>query len=91
MVNWRNDFQCSVNKLADGDHLKFTCALWLQEGKRISPKEEDCCDELAKVCAKDHFPHLDMKLVRSNEDKLHQAHMQPDQQLRCLNTDSTHT
>ena len=55
-----NNLLCSVNKplLADGDYLKFTCVLWLQEGKGISPKEEDCCDELVKVCAKDYFPHL---------------------------------
>ena len=30
----------SVNKLADGDYLKFTCELWLQEGKMINLKKK---------------------------------------------------
>ena len=45
--------------------------------QKDQPKEEDCCDESVKACAKDYFPHLDMKLVWSNEDKLQfQVHMQ---------------
>ena len=33
IVKWRNDFQESVNALAEGDYLQFTCSIWLPNGR----------------------------------------------------------
>ena len=66
--------------------------MWLARGKRVSPKKEEEYDELVSVCRKDYFPYLDMKLVWSNEEELQfQVYMKPNQQLKYLNNDSTHT
>ena len=33
IVEWRDEFQKSVNILAGGDYLQFTCSIWLPNGK----------------------------------------------------------
>ena len=92
IVNWRNNFQKSVNKLADGNYLIFTCEVWLAEGKRVSPPKEKEHNKLVKVHRKESFPYLDMNLVWSEEEELQfQVYMKPNQQLKYLNKGSTHT
>ena len=94
IIKWRENFQKSVNKLAEGDYLVFTCDIWLAQGKRDSPPPEVTKDnKLVTVCRKQYFPYLDMKLVWSKKDEelQFQVYRKPNQQLKYLNTDSTHT
>ena len=90
IVNWRNEFQASVNKLAEGDYLQFTCEIWLPSGMRASPTKEH--HKKVKVISEPHFPFLDMKMIWSDHGDLQfQVYMKENQKLKYLNKGSTHT
>ena len=57
----------------------------LEEASNDAPEVEVVNDE--------YFPFLDMEMFWNNEcnDELHfKVHMKPNQQLKCLNSDSNH-
>ena len=91
IVNWRNGFQKSVNELAGGDYLQFTCSLWLDESiNKMKPTR--IMDEKVSIEKGKTFPYLDMELFWSPEQELQfRVHLKPNQELKYLNKGSTHT
>ena len=90
IVEWRKEFQASVNELAEGDYLQFTCEMWLPSGIRASPTKEH--HKKVKVISEPYFPFLDMKMIWSEHGDLQfQVHMKENQRLKCLNKGSDHT
>jgi hypothetical protein len=86
IVKWRNEFQDSVNTLAEGDYLQFTCSIWLPNEKA---KEHN---KMVSIERGKGFPYLDMELIWSEQKELQfQVYMKPNQQLKYLNKGSTHT
>ena len=90
IVNWRNQFQESVNQLAEGDYLQFTCDVWLDKTRRESP--EKGFDKNVTIQKGKTFPFLDMELLWSSKGELQfQVHLKPNQELKYLNDGSAHT
>ncbi len=91
IVQWRNEFQQSVNQLAEGDYLQFTCSLGLDETvNTIEPYEVE--DKMVSIERSKTFPYLDMELYWSESQQLQfRVHLKPNQQLKYLNKGSTHT
>ena len=90
IVDWRNKFQESVNELAEGDYVQFTCQIWLDESRRIGPTK--AYDKMVSAETSKGFPYLDMELFWSEQDELQfRVYMKPEQQLKYLNKGSTHT
>ena len=90
IVKWRDNFQKSVNKLAEGDYLQFTCSMWLDQTRRTCPTTE--YNNKVSVERSNAFPYLDMELVWSKQAELNfQVHLKPNQQLKYLNKGSAHT
>jgi len=86
IVKWRNEFQESVNALAEGNYLQFTCSIWIPNGRA---KEHN---KMVSIERGKGFPYLDMELIWSEKKELQfQIYMKPSQQLKYLNKGSTHT
>mgnify|MGYP001787478984 FL=1 len=87
---WRSKFQKSVNRLAGGTYLQFTCSVWLDQSRRELPPIQD--DQMISIESDNYFPYLDTELIWSDEGDLQfQVHLKPNQQLKYLNSDSIHT
>jgi hypothetical protein len=91
LTEWRRNFQQEVNALAEGNYLKYSVSIWLDKSRRCTPLYE--YDTMVSVVPDASFPYFDMELFWSNEDdSLHfRVHLKPNQQLKYLNRDSTHT
>jgi len=90
MLKWRTKFQNSVNRLAGGNYLQFTCSVWLDKSRRELPTEQN--DPKMSIETGNFFPHLDTELVwASNRNLQFRVHLKPNQQLKYLNADSIHT
>jgi hypothetical protein len=90
LAEWRNDFQSAVNTLAEGDYLQFSLSIWLDSSRRSTPLFQ--FDQKVTVVTTPIFPYLNMELLWHKDDTLHfQVHLKPNQQLKYLNRDSTHT
>jgi len=82
-LKWRTKFQNSVNRLAEGNFLQFTCSMWL-------PTEQN--DPKTSVETGNFFPHPDTELVWATNGNLQfRVHLKPNQQLKHLNACSIHT
>jgi hypothetical protein len=89
-AEWRNQFQTTVNALAEGESLQYTLAIWLDGTKRCAPLHE--FDSQVSVVTDDRSLYLDMELKWGDLDDLQfQVHLKPKQQLKYLNGDSTHS
>jgi hypothetical protein len=76
IANWRNKFQKSVNKLAGGDYLQFTCNIWLHKSKQECPVKE--FDKSVSAEKNDSFPYMDMEMRWSPDGNLtFKAHLKP--------------
>jgi hypothetical protein len=90
IVEWRNNFQKEVNKLAGGEFLQFTCCIWLDKSRRDCPSIE--YDKNVSAVRDYAFPYLDMEMFWSTKGSLHfRVHLKPNQQLKYLNNGSAHT
>jgi hypothetical protein len=90
LTNWRNNFQKSVNKLAGGSYLQFTCNIWLTPSDKLNQIDE--YDNNVTIERKSTFPYLDMELKWADDNSLKfQVHLKPNQQLKYLNKGSAHT
>jgi uncharacterized Zn-finger protein len=84
IVDWRNNFQKKVNKLAGASYLQFTCSVWLDKAKRLSPTTDS--NKSVSTERKNVFPYLDMEMSWSNNDELNfRVHLKPNQKLKYLN------
>ena len=57
--DWLNNFQQTVNKAAENQHLQFTTEIWTTENNSPTPSKK----ERVKIVTNNEFPFLDMKLV----------------------------
>jgi len=90
MLKWRTKFQNSVNRLAGGNCLQFTCSMWLDKSRRELPTEQN--DPKMSIETGNFFPYLDTELVWATNGNLQfRVHLKPNQQLKYLNADSIHT
>jgi hypothetical protein len=90
LCDWRNQFQEAVNLLAEGDYLQYTLSIWLDPNKRSTPLYE--WDKKVSITTEPSFPYLDMELFWDPTDSLSfRVHLKPNQQLKYLNSDSTHS
>ena len=90
VLKWRTKFQNSVNRLAGGNYLQFTCEVWLDKSTSVLPTLT--IDPKITIRPDNFFPYLDTELVWSPEGDLQfQVHLKPNQQLKYLNADSIHT
>ena len=89
VINWLNTLQKRVDELVEYDNLIFTAVLWdADNNKDDAPKHRR-----VKVENENYFPYLDMKMYWSNtNNKLNfGVYIKPNQQLKYLNKDSSHT
>ena len=87
---WRDNFQQSVNELAGGDYLQFTCSVWLNN--KSNPTTTNQTNPKVSIESSNAFPYLDMELYWANNGELQfRVHLKPNQELKCLNKGSTHT
>jgi len=85
IIDWLDEFQHSVNELAENDFLCFTASIW------GSNKEDGASSKIVSVATKNTFPHLDMEMSWSEEGDLRfGVHLKPNQALKCLNNGSSH-
>ena len=85
---WREEFQDTVNEIAEGGYLQYTCDLWDPTGENIA-MTGDC---QVSTTSKSTFPFLDMELYwNQDQDLRFRVHLKPNQQLMYLNRGSTHT
>jgi len=90
MLKWRTKFQNSVNRLAGGNYLQFTCSMWLDKSRRELPTEQN--DPKISIETGNFFPYLDTELVWATNGNLQfRVHLKSNQQLKYLNADSIHT
>ena len=83
--NWLNAFQKRVNVITKYEGLIFTVSIWRGKagGEVKNPK--------AEIIRSSHFPFLDMKMSWSEGGDLRfGVHMKPGQELKYLNSDSSH-
>jgi GIY-YIG catalytic domain len=87
---WRCDFQKTVNKLAGGEYLQFTCNMWLNKSEMSNPILET--DNKVTIEKGESFPYLDMEMFWSTNKSLNfRVHLKPNQLLKYLNNGSAHT
>ena len=86
MIAWMNEFQDTVNTIAEGDYLRFTCNMWI-------PQEEPHEDynPYVKVTTQNLFPYLDLQMSWINNGLSFKVYKKPNQQLHYLNNQSLHT
>jgi hypothetical protein len=90
LAEWRSDFQSAVNNLAEGNYLQFSLSVWLFGTKRSLPLFQ--FDPQVTVVSTPTFPYLDIELLWKYDGSLYfQVHLKPNQQLKYLNRDITHT
>jgi len=90
MLEWRTKFQNSVNRLAGGNCLQFTCSMWLDKSRRELPTEQN--DPKMSVETGNFFQCLDTELVWATNGNLQfWVHLEPNQQLKHPNADGIHT
>jgi hypothetical protein len=90
LAEWRNDFQEAVNTLAEEDYLQYSLSIWLDSTKRCLPLFQ--FDQQVTVVTAPFFPYLDMEMFWHDEGSLDfRVHLKPNQQLKYLNRDITHT
>jgi hypothetical protein len=77
IVSWRNNFQASVNRLTQSEHLQCTVDIWDPDAHVI--------------CTNDVFPYLDMELYWRDDDLKFKVYLKPNQKLKYLNKGSRHT
>jgi len=68
MLKWRTKFQNSVNRLAGGNHLQFTCSMWPDKSRRELPTEQN--DPKMSIETGNFFPCLDTELVWATNGNL---------------------
>ena len=90
VAQWMEEFQTIVNDTAGGDYLQYTCVIWLDERVRQPPNTEG--NDKVTVETGPAFPYLDMELFWARNSQLRfRVHLKPNQHLKYLNADSTHT
>jgi hypothetical protein len=84
---WLNSFQKEVNIRVTGyEGLVFTVSIWREE------KNDEVGHPKAEVVKSSHFPFLDMKMTWTDKgDLIFGVYLKPGQQLKYLNSDSSHT
>jgi hypothetical protein len=88
IVSWRNNFQASVNKLTQSEHLQFTVDIWDPDAPTGSVSSDP---KFVTICTDDVFPYLDMELYWCDDDLKFKVHLKPNQKLKYLNKGSCHT
>jgi len=88
IVSWRNNFQASVNKLTQSEHLQFTVDVWDPDAPTGSVSSDS---KFVTICTDDAFPYLDMELYWRDDDLKFKVHLKPNQKLKYLNKGSRHT
>ena len=86
MNDWLEDFQEKINKMTESTCLQFTAEVWGIE------KDPEVKNNRLEVVNEKVFPYLDMEMRWNEKEELRfQVHMKPNQKLKYLNNDSTHT
>jgi len=90
MLKWRTTFQNSMNRPAGGNHMQFTCGMWLDKSRtEMTTEQNDPKTSIETGC---FFPCLDTEFVMAtNTNLLFRAHLKPNQQLKHLEADNIHT
>ena len=87
MSDWLDDFKEKINKMTESTCLQFTAEVWGIE------KDPEVNNDRLEVVNEKVFPYLDMEMRWNEKEELRffQVHMKPNQKLKYLNNDSTHT
>ena len=85
VTNWLVSFQQALNIYATNDFLKFTATIWGGD------RDDESKNQMVNVDSNEYFPFLDMELFWHNDKLSTRVHLKPNQQLKYLNADSTHT
>ena len=56
--DWPEEFQQTVNKAVENQHLQFTAEIWTNEETPPTPAKE----EIFQIVTNDELPFLDMKM-----------------------------
>ena len=90
VAQWMDEFQTIVNTTAGGEYLQYTCVMWLDERVRRLPLTTG--NDKVTVDTGPAFPYLEVELFWARNTQLHfRVHLKPNQHLKYLNADSTHT
>jgi hypothetical protein len=76
IVSWRNNFQASVNRLTQSEHLQFTVDIWDPDAPAGSVSSDP---NFVTICTNDVFPYLDMELYWHNDNLKFKVHLKPNQ------------
>ena len=84
VAQWLDSFQKAINHYATNNFLKFTVTIWgaNRDDRSKHPK--------VSIDTQEYFPFLDMELFWNQEKLSTRIHLKPNQQLKYLNSDSTH-
>jgi hypothetical protein len=87
VASWLSTFQQQVDDLAGSSFLKFTAVVWgtgrVHDDLSQSPQVTVNCN--------DFFPYLDLKMCWVEESLHFSVHLKPNQHLKYLNAESTHS
>jgi hypothetical protein len=81
IVSWRNNFQASVNRLTQSEHLQLSVDIWDPDAPAGSASSDP---NFVKICTDNVFPYFDMELYWCDNGLKFKVHLKPNQKLKYL-------